>query len=120
MKEFLRNMMNGWVDHINVGDPDVPLETHMLAYANDEREAYLLTLFSHWSAEIEAVAAHYGLGIVKITPEGKEVWSDSTVDNYLIEGTHKVVDIPLPPSSNHYWHAGRWQEIEDVSDREKL
>lgn len=93
MKELCRRMLDGWMIHEASWDPETnaygcsDIDAMTAACGDDKVVGELLFLFSHWSNDIQSVAAVLGVAI--------------------IDG--KVVDIPPPPSDQHWWHNGAWQ-----------
>jgi hypothetical protein len=72
----------------------------------------LLTLFTHWSNDVDALGAHLGVGLAHRQPDGELVFQDGTVDTLLRGGELTIVDVPPAPSPMHYWSGGRWVSAE--------
>ena len=96
MKEVLTTMMRGWMireaswDNVNGAYTKDEIEAMTEACDGDRLKGETLYFFSHWSNDIQSAAAHYGIAI--------------------IDG--KVVDIPAPPTPDHWWdcETSQWRE----------
>lgn len=64
----------------------------------------LLHYFSHWSNDIQSIAAHYGIGLQR---EGDVADADSQM---------VLVDVPPAPSPLHWWNDDAWQEPIDPEE----
>jgi hypothetical protein len=73
----------------------------------------MLKLFSHWSNDIIAMAAHYGVALARLQPDGTMLHDDGTIDTMMKGGKLTILSIEPPPSPAHFWHAGKWQLLEE-------
>lgn len=100
MKDLFRKMFNGWKIHEAswTGEGYARDETDCMIEAcnGNKIEGQMLSLFDHWSNDIQALAAHYG-----ITVERNEK------DELVIRE-----DIPSAPSPDHWWNNGVWKAPE--------
>lgn len=104
MKEFLRRMMQGWLNHADSYDTDEgyykesPEESMKKAFEgySDHHAHIFADLFGYWSNDIQGEAANrYHIAI--------------------IEG--KVVDIDPPPTDGeYYWYETKWIKVEPCED----
>jgi len=46
-------------------------------------------------------------------PDGTMLHDDGTVDTILKGGKLTILSIDPPPSPAHFWHAGKWQLLEE-------
>lgn len=98
MKTLLRQMMAGFILHEQSWDEDekeytVPMEEAMRqACGGDARRGNLLYLFSYWSNDILAEAAHYGLALTRV--DGRSVLRE---------------DVPPAPTPEHWWDENHWE-----------
>jgi hypothetical protein len=119
MRSLLRMMFTGWILHeesyeqrtestiqATRSEEDAMIE----ACGGDALLGQLLCLFGHWSNDVTSSAAHYGLEIVRVGPDGEEWRLDNTLDTLLKPGKMKIRDdVPAPPTGAHWWHKGEWR-----------
>jgi len=117
IKELLERMFRGWIIYESeqellgqeTQEPTLLEEAMIRACEGDELEGHLLTLFSHWSNDVQSIAAHYGLAIGRKQPDGSILHEDGTIDTLLKGGKLVIVHIDPAPSPAHYWYKGAWQ-----------
>lgn len=122
MRELLVKMFSGWINYEasyvvgpdNKLHPTTTQEAAMLeACGGDAREAVLLQLFGHWSNDVIGMAAHYGVALARAQPDGTLLHDDGTVDTLMKGGKLTILSIEPPPSPAHFWHAGKWQLLDE-------
>ena len=111
IKQVLRVILEGWV--IQSKNDALRLDDAMIAACGgNKNQGYLLSLFSEWGNDIEAMANHFGLGTARKQPDGSLLFYDGTIDNLIKGGELVIVDIPPPPAPNWWWYRGQWNEPE--------
>lgn len=107
MRTLLKQMMQGWILHemsyVPPATDDLPggycrdsVDCMIEACGGDALRGYLLHLFDYWSNDIQSVAPHYGIALVR-----------DENNNLVIRE-----DIPPAPSPDYYWHNDQWNEPE--------
>lgn len=109
-----KQMFAGWIYHeasYKDGVAGRSQEDAMTeACGGDNMRANLLCVFGHWSNDIVAIAAHYGVGLARKQPDGSLLYSDGTVDTLMRGGQLTIVEVPPAPSPRHWFNAGVWNE----------
>jgi hypothetical protein len=121
MRSLLRTMFEGWILREQLESIDSidksPERAMVEACGGDVLRGNLLVLFSHWSNDVVSIAAHYGVGLARKQPDGSLLHEDGTVDTLLKGGELTIINVPAPPSPEHYWHGGQWKAPEQEFDQ---
>lgn len=100
IKSMLHTMFTGWQKREASWDGDqytLSEEEAMTEAANgDMLYGSLLHYFSHWSNDIQTAAAHYGIAFS----------NDEDKAYHQLQ----IIDVPEPPSPDHWWDKGEWKE----------
>lgn len=100
VRELLLVMFEGWrlheASYVDSEYTKTHLDASVEAAGSDVMLGTLAFLFGHWSNDVIAVAAHYGVGFA----------SDGTVTS----------DLPAAPTPEHFWYEGEWRPPFDDSD----
>ena len=109
LKKVLTVLLQGIATENNY---EIDSEAAYLKLTGDPIMASTLHIMTHWSNDLVCLAAHYGITLVKVAPDGEVIHADGTIESLLKEGKWAVHDVSAAPSDQHYFYKGIWNEPE--------